>query len=108
VEPDVGEAPTNSSSPLRRNRDFVILWSGQAVSELGSSMSMLVFPLIGYAITGSAGLAGLATAATLLGQVVAGLPAGAMVDRWPRRRVLLVVPLGCSSVLVLVTRRLGR
>jgi MFS family permease len=90
VESDVGEAPTRRSSPLGRNRDFVILWSGQAVSELGSSMSALIFPLIGYAITGSAGLAGLATAATLLGQVVAGLPAGALVDRWPRRRVLLV------------------
>jgi MFS family permease len=90
VEPDEGEAPTNSSSPLWRNRDFVILWSGQAVSELGSSMSVLVFPLIGYAITRSPALAGLATAATLLGQVMAGLPAGALVDRWPRRRVLLV------------------
>ena len=89
MEPDGGQA-ASTAPPLRRNRDFVILWSGQAVSELGSSMSVLVFPLIGYAITGSVGLAGLATAATLLGQVVAGLPAGALVDRWPRRRVLLV------------------
>ncbi|MDQ1735031.1 MAG: hypothetical protein QOH56_1282 [Pseudonocardiales bacterium] len=87
---DMGEALTRSSAPLHRNRDFAILWSGQAASELGSSMSVLVFPLIGYSITGSAALAGLATAATLLGRVVAGLPAGALVDRWPRRRVLLV------------------
>jgi MFS family permease len=98
VEPDEGEPPTASILPLRRNRDFVILWSGQAVSELGSSMSVLVFPLIGYAITGSAGLAGLATAATLLGQVAAGLPAGALVDRWPRRRVLLVANLAGVAV----------
>lgn len=90
MELDVGGALTGSSPPLRRNRDFATLWSGQAVSELGSSMSVLVFPLIGYAITGSAALAGLATAAALLGGVVAGLPAGTLVDRWPRRRVLLV------------------
>ena len=68
----------------------MLLWAGDAVSDLGSSMSVLVFPLVGYAITGSAGLAGLATAAVLLGRVVAGLPAGALVDRWSRRRVLVV------------------
>jgi MFS family permease len=98
VEPDEGDTPTNSSPPLRRNRDFVILWSGQAVSELGSSMSVLIFPLIGYAITGSPMLAGLAAAATLLGQLVAGLPAGALVDRWPRRRVLLLGNLAGGAV----------
>lgn len=93
-----GETPHDISSPLRRNRDFSILWSGEAVSELGSSMSVLVLPLIGFAITGSAALAGLATAATLLGQVVTGLPAGALVDRWPRRRVLLVGNLAGGAV----------
>ena len=94
MESEVGEPPTTVSPPLHRNRDFAILWSGQAVSELGSSMSMLVFPLIGYAITGSAGMAGLATAATLLGQVLSGLPAGALVDRWSRRQVLFAANLG--------------
>jgi MFS family permease len=85
-------------APLRHNRDFAILWSGQAVSELGSSMSVLVFPLVGYAITGSAGLAGLATAAAVLGSVVAGLPAGALIDRWPRRRVLFIGNLAGAAV----------
>lgn len=90
VASDVEAALSPANPPLHRNRDFAILWSGQAVSELGSSMSVLVFPLIGYAITGSATMAGLATAATLLGEVLASLPAGALVDRWPRRRVLFV------------------
>ncbi len=76
--------------PMRRNRDFMILWSGDAISALGTSMSMLVFPLVGYAITGSAIRAGLATTAVLLGGAVARLPAGALVDRWPRGRVLLI------------------
>ena len=73
---------------LWHNRDFAILWSGEAVSELGSAMSMLVLPLIGYAITGSTAQAGLATTGVLLGGVIAGLPAGVLVDRWARRRVL--------------------
>ncbi len=77
-------------TPLGRDRDFLILWSAEAVSALGSSMSVLVFPLIAYAITGSPAQAGLATTAVLLGEVAARLPAGALVDRWPRGRVLLL------------------
>jgi MFS family permease len=78
---------------VRDNRDFMILWSGGAVSALGTSMSVLVFPLIGYAITGSPARAGLATTAVLLGRIVIRLPAGALVDRWPRDRILLVANL---------------
>jgi predicted MFS family arabinose efflux permease len=85
----VKEREAGGGPPLRRNRDFTILWCGLAVSDVGSSMSLLVFPLVGYAISGSAAQAGLASAAMLLGQVVAGLPAGALVDRWPRKRVLV-------------------
>jgi MFS family permease len=79
-----------------RNRDFMILWVGQALSSLGSSMSVLVFPLIGYAITHSAAQAGIATTGVLLGRIIFRLPAGAMVDRWSRRTVLLTSNLaGC-------------
>jgi len=52
-------------------------------------MSVLVFPLIGYAITHSAGLAGIATTAVFAGRVATRLPVGALVDRWPRNRVLI-------------------
>ena len=39
---------------LARNRDFTVLWVGDTVSELGSALSMFVFPLIAYALSGSA------------------------------------------------------
>lgn len=90
LQPHKGEAAASDRSTLHRNREFAILWTGQAVSDFGSSMSLLVFPLVGYAVSGSTEQAGLATAAVLLGQVVFGLPAGALVDRWPRRRVLVL------------------
>lgn len=77
------------SSSLNRNRDFTILWMGDTVSELGSGMSMLVFPLLGYALTHSTTQAALATTAVFAGGTVARLPAGALVDRWSRRRVLV-------------------
>jgi len=53
-------------------------------------MSVLVFPLIGYAITHSAALAGIATTAVFAGRIVTRLPVGALVDRLPRNRVLVV------------------
>lgn len=81
---------TTAAVPLRQNRDFLLLWVGGAVSAIGTSTSLLVFPLIGYAITGSVALAGLATTAVLLGGVLAQLPAGALVDRWSRGRVLVL------------------
>ena len=75
--------------PLRRNRDFQILWLGETVSQLGSSMSFFVFPLLGYAVSGSPAQAALVETAYALGRVVMLLPAGVLVDRWNRRRVLL-------------------
>ena len=42
---------------LLRNHDFTVLWIGQTISELGSRMSIFVFPLVTFAITGSALLA---------------------------------------------------
>lgn len=73
---------------LWRNRDFMILWTGETISALGSSMSFFVFPLIGYSLTGSTTDAAFAGAAYSLGSVVTKLQAGALVDRWNRRTVL--------------------
>lgn len=92
--------PSSESEPgqrsLWRNRDFMILWTGETISTLGSSMSFFVFPLIGYAITGSATQAALAVTAFTLGSVVAQLPAGVLVDRWNRRTVMFFSSLlGC-------------
>lgn len=45
--------------PLRRNREFVALWVGQATSALGTSMSTLAYPLLVLTVTDSPGQAGL-------------------------------------------------
>lgn len=74
---------------LARNRDFTVLWTGEAISQLGASTSLFVFPLVGYALTGSAGLAALGEAAYLLGFVAALLPAGVLADRLHRRLLML-------------------
>jgi MFS family permease len=75
---------------LSRNRDFTVLWIGDTVSELGSALSMFVFPLIAYALSGSALTAALVEAAYLGGLCATLLPAGVLADRVDRRRIMLV------------------
>jgi MFS family permease len=77
-----------ASRELLRNHDFTVLWVGQTVSELGSRMSMFVFPLLAYALTGSALWAALAESAHLLGLCAMLLPAGVLADRTDRRRLM--------------------
>ena len=76
---------------LARNHDFTVLWVGQTISELGSRVSMFVFPLIAYALTGSTLVAAGAEAAHLLGMAATLLPAGVLADRFDRRRIMRVV-----------------
>ncbi|MGB0101948.1 MAG: MFS transporter [Nocardioides sp.] len=73
---------------LARNHDFTALWVGQTISEIGSRMSMFVFPLVTYALTGSALLAAASEALHLLGLAGALLPAGVLADRVDRRRIM--------------------
>lgn len=79
---------------LARNHDFTLLWIGSTVSELGSRVSLIAFPLLAYALTGSTGWSAAAEALYLGGMVVALLPAGVLADRCDRRRVMRVVSLG--------------
>ena len=66
---------------LARNHDFTILWTGQTVSELGSQVSMFAFPLVTFAITGSAFAGRPADAALLLGMVGRCSRPGVLADR---------------------------
>ena len=80
--------------PLRKNRDFILLWSGQVVSTVGSEVSALAFPLLVLALTGSARDAGIVGFARTLPFLFVYLPAGVYVDRWNRKHVMLVADAG--------------
>ncbi|QFZ21716.1 MFS transporter [Saccharothrix syringae] len=77
------------TASLARNRNYTLLWSGQALGEVGFSATMIAFPLLVLAVTGSPVASGLVLAADAAAQLAVGLPAGALVDRWDRRRVML-------------------
>lgn len=80
-------------APLRRNRDFTLLWSGQATSLLGTQVSTIAYPLLILAVTGSAAQAGLVASASLVGMLAFLLPAGVAADRYPRKRVMVIASL---------------
>ena len=69
---------------------FFIIWSGQAVSLLGSQLAQ--FALIWWLTqeTGSATVLALASMVGLLPRVILGPIIGALVDRWNRRQIMLV------------------
>lgn len=79
---------------LWRNRDYLLLWFGQAISDIGGSVSELAFPLLVLAVTGSPAQTGIIAALRALPALLFSLPAGALVDRWDRKRVMLVCDLG--------------
>jgi predicted MFS family arabinose efflux permease len=75
--------------PLHRNRDFLVLWSAQLVSTLGSQVSLVAFPLLVLALTGSPAKAGVVGFANTIPALLFYLPAGVLVDRHDRRTIMV-------------------
>lgn len=84
---------------LWRNRDYMLLWSGQLLSNIGSQVSQMAFPLLVLAITFSPAQAGIAGALRGLPFALLCLPAGALVDRWDRKKVMLLCDTGRALAL---------
>ena len=85
-----GISPGLPAKSVWRNRDFLLLWSGQNTSILGAQMSELAYPILVLALTHSPAKAGLVPLFFMLPFIVFGLPAGALVDRWNRKKVMLI------------------
>jgi MFS family permease len=75
--------------PLRRNRDFVLLQVGQALSTVGSEASGIAYTLLVLALTGSPAKAGIAAFARLAPYALFALPAGVAVDRFNRKWLMI-------------------
>ncbi len=88
--------------PLWRNRDYMLLWSGQAVSLTGTVISQTAFPLLVWDLTHSAAQVGLVGGLGTIPYVFLSLLAGALVDRWDRKRVMILCDAGRALNLVSV------
>ena len=91
-----GDAPVSATpadgtvSRLSRNRDFLLLWSSQTLSETGTGATQLAMPLLVLAVTGSPTTAGAVATTAAVVEGVLRLPGGVAADRFGRRRVMLV------------------
>ncbi|MDQ6832415.1 MAG: MFS transporter, partial [Chloroflexota bacterium] len=88
--------------PLWKNRDYVLLWCGQTVSIIGTQVSSIAFPLLVLALTDSPIQAGLVAASRTLPYLLFTLPAGALVDRWNRKAVMIACNVGSGLALASV------
>jgi MFS family permease len=89
--------------PLRRNHGFRMLWIGQLLSDSGSEVGMLAYPLLILALTHSAVLAGVVGTAREIALIGLQLPAGALSDRLDRRLTMIV----CDSMRAAMLALLG-
>jgi hypothetical protein len=76
--------------PLRRNRDFMLLQTGQLLSTTGTQSAVVAYPLLVLALTGSPALAGLVGFARVLPGVLLGLVGGVAADRFNRKALMIV------------------
>src|SRR5260370_22617323 len=81
---------------LWRNRDYLLLWSGQALSDIGGAVSELAFPLLVLPVTHSPAQAGFVAAPRALPATLFSLLPPVLVDRCDRKQVILVCDRGLA------------
>src|SRR3954470_6206672 len=96
-------------TPLRRSRDFRLLWFGEMVSQVGSQITIVALFVQVYALTNSAAAVGFVGLVQLGPMVLVSIGLGPEIDRRDRRKLLLIAQTGLmlASVLLLVGARMG-
>ena len=86
---------------LWRHADFLKLWSAQSISQLGTQISGIALPLVAlYALHASAFQVAALGTVEFLPFLLFTLPAGVWVDRFPKKRILVLGDLGRAAMLV--------
>jgi len=95
------QANTTTNKQVKKfNGDFWKYWTGQTISNLGSSITLFALPLLVYKLSGSALDLGIASAATFLPYLLFGLILGAWADRVNRKRMMIGTDIGRSLIIV--------
>jgi len=82
--------PPAPKGSLWRDRNFLTLWSGQALSQFGAQITELAIPVLAVLMLDATEWeVGILNAAQVAAFLVVGLPAGAWIDRMRKRRVMI-------------------
>jgi MFS family permease len=100
---DTGHAPPTVGylRLLRTNRSFRRLWYGQLVSQLGDWFDSIALFALLLRLTGSGTAVGLLLVAQFLPPALVGLGAGVVIDRLPRKRVMIAADIGRAALVLL-------
>lgn len=86
-----------------RHRNFRLLWIGQWARATGHWMQLVATPLVVLSIGGSALDLGVVFALQFLPILLFAPVAGVLADRWPKRKVLILVQIGTAVQATLFT-----
>ncbi|RKR90907.1 putative MFS family arabinose efflux permease [Micromonospora pisi] len=92
---------TPSRPSLWRSRNFLLLWGGQTVSELGTRISHVAVPVVAAdALGASIFQVSLLTFLAWLPYLLFSLPAGALADRVDQRKLMILCDLGRMALML--------
>ena len=95
--------PAKSTSPIAKGmRTFFVIWSGQLVSTIGSGLTGFALGVWIYQETGSVTLFAMNLLAFVIPNLLVSPFAGALVDRWDRRWVMIMSDTGAGLATLLV------
>jgi MFS family permease len=97
-------------TPLRKSRDFRLLWGGEMLSQVGSQITLVALYQQVFELTHHSSLAvGLIGLAQLVPMLFVSVGFGPQIDRRDRRRLLLFAQSGLmlSSVVLFIGARIG-
>lgn len=86
----------------RLSSNFWKYWTGQTISNLGSSVTLFALPLLVYKLTGSAINLGISGAANFLPYLLFGLILGAWTDRVNRKRMMIFTDIARAVIIATI------
>ncbi|MFG2847016.1 MFS transporter [Kitasatospora sp. NPDC048296] len=104
VDSDLEPAAT-AARPISvwRQRNFQAMWSAHTVSQFGTQITFFVIPVLALTtLSASTGQLGLISAMETLPFLLVGLQAGALLDRWDRKRVMVTADIGRAVAIALL------
>lgn len=88
---------TDKRKSARGMGDFLILWGTQSISSLGSAMTTFVLLLWAYEQEGTASSIAWLSVCSYLPSVFFCFAAGALADRWDKRKIMLISDLTAAG-----------
>lgn len=91
---DTHKNNTDAPPSLWRNSNYLLLQGGQIVSYVGNQQQFIALPLLVLALTNSTLQTGIVLGLNTISFLVVSPLAGALVDRWDRKRTMLICDAG--------------